>query len=93
MGDLSTYTKADPKLAGAKLVDLGYALRDKGPGFDDIDEAQAFIGAFMGAINEFQGDVTIAILHVAAGAAEEAGDRRLDEKLAELEADPDLPPE
>jgi hypothetical protein len=88
MGDLTVYNKEEPKTAGARLVDLGYALKEGGPGFDDIDEAQAFIGAFMGAINELQGDVTCAILHVAAGAAEAAGDRRLAEKLAALDTPP-----
>lgn len=93
MGDLTVYNKEEPKGAGARLVDLGYALKEGGAGFDDLDEAQAFLGAMMSSINELQGDAPAAILHIVSGAAEAAADRRIAEKLAELEVDPDLPPE
>ena len=91
MSDLTTYNKEDPKTAGARLVDLAYALKEDGPGFDDMDEAQAFLASMMSSINELQGDVPAAILHVLSGAAEATADRRIAEKLATLGA-PDTPP-
>lgn len=68
------YDEMKPKAVGAAIVALIEAIREDGPGIEDLGEMSALIIALGAAAHELT-DTDAAIAHILSGASDAYGDK------------------